>query len=154
MKPKTYTQKDDYERELRPAPKMGDTVYYRDMFNKVQSMKVKYSNFGEAQSLYRARNYFLSKSLAEAVAKAVTIKQDLMEYARSLDKDYSNPPKEGYTISYNSNSGELELGATGYWYSLGEVVFETEEGALSAMKKFKKELIWLFTEADFVHRGF
>jgi hypothetical protein len=40
----------------------------------------------------------------------------------------------------------LEIGATGNWLALGDVVFDTEEIARQAMNKYAVELIWYFTE--------
>lgn len=154
MKLKALTEdkeKNLKNRTLRPSPRMGDTAYYRDPFNKVVELKVDYQSFGDAQALYNAQNYYLSKELAETVAKAVRVKQNLLLFARELDRDYLNPPKDGYTISYNGKTEEFELGATGEWSNIGEVVFETEEGAMKAIKKFNKELRWYFTKASYIH---
>jgi hypothetical protein len=52
----------------------------------------------------------------------------------------------GYTITYNYELGCLEIGATGNWLALGDMVFDTEEIARKAMNKYASDLIWYFTE--------
>ena len=52
----------------------------------------------------------------------------------------------GYTITYNYSLHCLEIGATGNWLAIGDVVFDTEEIARKAINLFATELIWYFTE--------
>jgi hypothetical protein len=52
----------------------------------------------------------------------------------------------GYTITYNYTMNCLEIGATGSWLAIGDVVFDTEEIARKAMNLYASELIWYFTE--------
>lgn len=148
---KKIEDKEEQRNELRPSPKMGDKAYYRDAYNKVQSFKVGYDNFESARALYDAQNYFLSKELAENVARAVKIRQSLFLFAREGDENPYETPIAGYTLTFNHDTKEFEVGATGVWTAVGDVVFETEERAWEAAEKMKKELTWYFTKAKYVH---
>lgn len=143
--------KEEQRSELRPSPKMGDKAYYRDACNKVQSLKVDYDNFESARALYDAQNYYLSKELAESVARAVRIRQNLFLFAREGDKNPYEAPIAGYTLTFNHDTKEFEVGATGVWTAVGDVVFETEERAWEAAEKMKKDLAWYFTKAKYTH---
>ena len=128
-------------------PQIGQTGYYEDRFNEVASFEVTEDSWELAQKLYENDNFFSTEETALNTVRADNVLRRLRHYAVSHRATDTNMAEGGYTITYNYQLECLEIGATGNWLALGDVVFDTEEIARKAMNKYASELIWYFTEA-------
>ena len=127
-------------------PQIGQMGYYEDEFNDVVGFEITEDNIDFAQRLYENDNFFSTEETAQNTVRADNVLRRLRHYAISHRATDTNMAEGGYTITYNYQSQALEIGATGQWLALGDMVFDTEEIARKAMNKYAPELIWYFTE--------
>ena len=127
-------------------PQLGQTGYFENEFNDVSEFEVNEETIDFAQKLYENDNFFSTRETAENTVRADNILRRLRHYAISHRTTDTNMADGGYTITYNYNENCLEIGATGNWLALGDMVFDTEEIARKAMNKYASDLIWYFTE--------
>lgn len=127
-------------------PKVGQMGYYENEFNEVVGFEVTEDNISFAQDLYDNDNFFSTEGTAKNTVRADNVLRRLRHFAISHRASDTTMADGGYTITYNYQSECLEIGATGNWLAIGDVVFDTEEIARKAMNKYAGELIWYFTE--------
>ena len=127
-------------------PELGHTGYFEDEYNEVKEFEVNEETIEFAQALYKNDNYFCTRETAENTVRADNVCRKLRHYAISHRDPNRAMADGGYTITYNYQLDCLEIGATGNWLGIGDVVFETEDIARQAMNKYATELIWYFTE--------
>ena len=127
-------------------PKIGQKGYYEDDFNQVAEFEITEDTIGFAQKLYENDNFFSTRETAENTIRADNVCRRLRHYAISHRAEDTSMAEGGYTITYNYDQECLEIGATGSWLGIGDVVFDTEEIARKAMRKYATELAWYFTE--------
>ena len=127
-------------------PKIGQKGYYEDEFNNVAEFDIDETTIDFAQKLYENDNFFSTRETAENTVRADNVLHRLRHYAISHRATDTNMAEGGYTITYNYEQNCLEIGATGQWLALGDMVFDTEEIARKAMNKYASDLIWYFTE--------
>ena len=127
-------------------PKIGNKGYYEDEFNNVAEFDIDEATIDFAQKLYENDNFYSTRETAENTVRADNILRRLRHYAISHRASDVTMADGGYTITYNYELECLEIGATGNWLALGDMVFDTEEIARKAMNKYASDLIWYFTE--------
>ena len=127
-------------------PKVGQKGYYEDEFNNVAEFDIDEATIDFAQKLYENDNFYSTRETAENTVRADNILRRLRHYAISHRASDVTMADGGYTITYNYELECLEIGATGNWLALGDMVFDTEEIARKAMNKYASDLIWYFTE--------
>ncbi len=127
-------------------PQIGQKGFYEDEFNDVREFDITESTLEFAQKLYENDNFFSTRETAENTVRADNVLRRIRHYAISHRATDTNMAEGGYTITYNYEAQSLEIGATGNWLALGDMVFDTEEIARKAMNKYATELIWYFTE--------
>lgn len=127
-------------------PQIGQKGFYEDEFNDVQEFDVTDETLDFAQKLYENDNFFSTKETAENTVRADNVLRRVRHYAISHRATEQTMADGGYTITYNYQLECLEIGATGNWLAIGDVVFDTEEIARKAMNKYASDLIWYFTE--------
>ena len=127
-------------------PKIGQKGYYEDEFNSVAEFDIDEATIDFAQKLYENDNFFSTREAAENTVRADNVLRRLRHYAISHRASDVSMADGGYTITYNYELECLEIGATGNWLALGDMVFDTEEIARKAMNKYATDLIWYFTE--------
>lgn len=127
-------------------PKIGQKGYYEDEFNNVAEFDIDEVTIDFAQKLYENDNFYSTRETAENTVRADNILRRLRHYAISHRATDTVMADGGYTITYNYDLQCLEIGATGSWLALGDMVFDTEEIARKAMNKYATDLIWYFTE--------
>ena len=127
-------------------PKIGQRAYYEDAFNEVASFEITADSIGTARELYESDNFFSTEEAAKNAVRADNVLRRIRHYAINHRKRDTNMAEGGYTITYNYYNNCLEIGATGQWLALGDMVFDTEEIARKAMNKYASDLIWYFTE--------
>ena len=128
-------------------PQIGQTGYFENEFNEVSEFLVDEETMEFAQKLYENDNFFSTRETAENTVRADNVLRRIRHYAISHRTSDTNMADGGYTITYNYEADCLEIGATGNWLALGDMVFDTEEIARKAMNKYAGDLIWYFTEA-------
>lgn len=128
------------------APAEGDTFYYCDALNRVQSVSFTREAEMLADTLLKSANCFSSEIIAENIARADTLLRRLRRMAAVGRDPAASNHDDGYTILYNYQSSCLEVGMTGGCMALGDIVFSTEEQARDAISNNAAELIWYFTE--------
>ena len=127
-------------------PELGHTGYFENEYNEVAEFEVNEETIEFAQRLYKNDNYFCTRETAENTVRADNVFRKLRHYAISHRNPDRTMADGGYTITYNYDLNCLEIGATGNWLAIGDVVFDTEEITRQAMNKYATELIWYFTE--------
>lgn len=127
-------------------PKIGQMGYFENEFNEVSEFEVNEETYEFAQRIYGNDNFFSTRETAENTVRADNVLRRLRHHAISHRTTDTSMANGGYTITYNYELECLEIGATGSWLAIGDVVFETEETARKAMNKYASELIWYFTE--------
>ena len=127
-------------------PKIGQKGYYEDEFNNVAEFDIDEATIDFAQRLYENDNFYSTRETAENTVRADNVLRRLRHYAISHRATDTVMADGGYTITYNYEAECLEIGATGNWLALGDMVFDTEEIARKAMNKYATDLIWYFTE--------
>ena len=127
-------------------PKVGQKGYYEDIYNEVAEFDVTEDTLEFALKLYENDNFFTTRETAENTVRADNVCRRLRHYAVSHRAEDTHMAEGGYTITYNYEQECLEIGATGSWLGIGDVVFDTEEIARKAMRKYATELAWYFTE--------
>lgn len=130
-------------------PDLGSPCYYEDALSRIQ--KVVYDENSEIQVdlLHSKANCYLSEKIASDIARADALTRNLRRYSilnrkNKIDREGNG----GYTITYNYVDKCLEIGVTGSWFALGDIVFDSEETARKAMNENASELIWYFTEME------
>jgi hypothetical protein len=127
--------------------KEDESAYYTDMYGKIQKMEYSGRNKENIDLLYENVNCYTSAILARNIQRGEKLVRELRRFAVEKRKnpiDFSS--NGGYTIAYNHLEKTLEVGATGSWVAVGDVVFDTEEAAREAICTYGEELIWYFTE--------
>ena len=128
------------------GPRIGNKGYYENEFNEVAEFDITDKTIDFAQRLYNSDNFYSTRETAENTVRADNVLRRLRHYAISHRATDTSMAEGGYTITYNYQLECLEIGATGNWLALGDMVFDTEEIARKAMNKYASELIWYFTE--------
>lgn len=127
-------------------PKVGQMGYYENEFNDVSSFQITEDNLDFAHKLYESDNFFSTEETARNTVRADNVLRRLRHFAISHRASDTTMADGGYTITYNYQAECLEIGATGNWLAIGDVVFDNEEIARKAMNKYATDLIWYFTE--------
>ena len=128
------------------APEIGMIGYFENEYNDVEEFDVGENTLAFAKTLYENDNFFCTKETAENTVRADNVCRRLRHYAISHRAPGMTMADGGYTITYNYELERLEIGATGNWLGIGDVVFDTEEIAQQAMNKYASELTWYFTK--------
>ena len=128
------------------APRIGQMAYYEDAFNEVASFEITSDSIDTARELYESDNFFSTAEAAKNAIRADNVLRRIRHYAINHRKSDTNMADGGYTITYNYRANSLEIGHTGEYLALGDMVFDTEETARAAINKYADELIWYFTE--------
>ena len=127
-------------------PQLGKWGYFENEYNEVSEFMLDEESEGFAQKLYENDNFFSTLETAENTIRADNVCRRLRHYAISHRSPEHYMADGGYTITYNYDQDCLEIGATGNWLGIGDVVFDTEEIAREAMRKYATELAWYFTQ--------
>ena len=126
-------------------PQLGKLGYFENEYNEVSEFVIDEESMDFAQKLYENDNFYSTREAAENTIRADNVLRRLRHYAISHRSKDVSMADGGYTITYNYELECLEIGATGNWLALGDMVFDTEEIARKAINKYATELIWYFT---------
>lgn len=129
----------------KPTP--DQDFFYIDPWGEVVGVRGGDWDPEDYMPLYDGANCFTSAIVADNIARADRLLHQLRRKAiLSLTHPIDFDSAGGYTITYNYQNNCLEVGMTGGWKALGDIIFETEEAAHEAMNEYAAELTWYFTE--------
>lgn len=127
---------------------IGNTYYSASMCPNVRmggiELADKYNNAD-----YDNANYYSSEEVAKNNARTDKLMRQLRRFSvenRKLKPDWTNRENHKYRIVYNHSESIIKVGYGFISESFGAIYFESEELAKQAIKEFKDELIWYFTE--------
>ena len=100
-------------------------------------------------NFYDNANYYSDETVAENNARADKLMRQLRRFAvehNDCELDWSNDEQTKCYIFYNYNSTHLNIGCSYVRRDFGQIYFLSDKVAKQAIKEFKDELIWYFTE--------
>lgn len=130
--------------------KKGEMYYLIDTeYNSM--LKIAEFNDQEDEQCYNTGNYYSNKTIAENNARADRLLRQLRRWQAANDKAISAKAwKDGtlcfYNIRYNYLLDMLYAHADSCCRCLNNIYFRTREKAEEAIKTFRDELEWYFTE--------
>jgi hypothetical protein len=106
----------------------------------------------DVQSIYDGANYYSNFEVANNNARADKLMRQLRRFAvkhREKELNWLDQNQKKYAISFDP---EINMLSTDYWISTSSefwtMFFDSEETAELAIKTFKDELLWYFTEYE------
>lgn len=130
--------------------KKDETYYVIDTEYNSMS-KITEFNDQEDEQCYNAGNYFNDKIIAENNARADKLLRCLRQWQAQNDKpisisDWKNEGIIKYFIAYNYRSSLFEIGRCSRRREPNIIYFTTKDKVSKAVKNFRDELEWYFTE--------
>jgi hypothetical protein len=98
---------------------------------------------------YVNADYYNNPTLAENNTRADRLMRQLRRFAVEHSKkelDWNNNEQDKYYIYYNYCDNKLECDGYVNARDFGQIYFDTLDACEEAIKEFKNELIWYFTE--------
>lgn len=98
---------------------------------------------------YDNANYYSSKEIAKNNTRADRLMRQLRRFSvenRKSKPDWTNRENHKYRITYNHLESMIRAKRSFLVEGFGVVYFDSRELAERAIKEFKDELIWYFTE--------
>lgn len=137
-------QRTGYERV-----KKGEMYYLVDIYNNIMRV-TEYNDQGDKQS-YSTGNYYSNKMIAENNARADRLLRQLRRWQAANDKvisisDWKNDEINKYFITYNYRSSLFEIGRSSQRREPNIIYFTTKGKVTEAIKNFRNELEWYFSE--------
>lgn len=125
--------------------------YYTAFHGKVVSFHELSVEEGGICSLkdYEDANYYSDESVAKNNARADRLMRKLRRFAvehRETKLDWKNQQQPKWCIEYVWISRTLSFGKYTIYHGFGQIYFDTQEAVEEAIKEFKDELLWYFTE--------
>ena len=130
--------------------KKDETYYVIDTEYNSMS-KITEFNDQEDEQCYNAGNYFNDKIIAENNARADKLLRCLRQWQAQNDEpisveDWKNEGIIKYFIAYNYRSSLFEIGRCSRRREPNIIYFTTKDKVSKAVKNFRDELEWYFTE--------
>lgn len=100
------------------------------------------------EEIYKSGNYYSNPDVAANNIRADNLMRQLRRFAvenRKDNIDWTNENQYKYYLYYDYLDEEFFISANS-WRGFGQIYFDTEEIAQSAIITFKDELLWYFTE--------
>lgn len=107
------------------------------------------TNYTIDYDYYDNVNYYSSKEIAKNNARADRLIRQLRRFSvenRKSKPDWTNRADHKYRIAYDHLESMIRTGRSFGLESFGTIYFDSKELAEQAIKEFKNELIWYFTE--------
>lgn len=130
--------------------KKGEMYYVIDTeYNSM--LKITEFNDQEDEQCYNTGNYYSDRNIAENNARADRLLRQLRRWQAANDraisaKDWQDGTLCFYNIKYNYSLDMLYAHADSCCRCLNNIYFRTREKAEEAIKTFRDELEWYFTE--------
>lgn len=99
--------------------------------------------------LYSNANYYSNETVAKNNARADRLMRQLRRFAvehNDWELDWDNYNQSKYFIFYDYYWGKCKVSGTLGHRNFGQIYFSSDKIAEQAIKEFKDELIWYFTE--------
>ena len=130
--------------------KKDETYYVIDTEYNSMS-KITEFNDQEDEQCYNTGNYYSDKTIAENNARADRLLRQLKQWQAQNDKaisisDWKNEGIIKYFIAYNYRSSLFEIGRCSRRREPNIIYFTTKDKVSKAVKNFRDELEWYFTE--------
>lgn len=127
----------------------GEMYYLVDIYNNI--MRVTEDNDQGDEQCYNTGNYYSDKTIAENNARADRLLRQLKQWQAQNDKaisisDWKNEGIIKYFIAYNYRSSLFEIGRCSRRREPNIIYFTTKDKVSKAVKNFRDELEWYFTE--------
>lgn len=127
---------------------IGDIYYSASMHAEIRTESTELSDkFSNGD--YDDANYYSSDEIAQNNARADRLMRRLRRFSvenRKLKPDWTNEIDYKYCIAYDHSESIIKVGYAFVSESFGVIYFDSKELAEQAIKEFKDELIWYFTE--------
>lgn len=127
---------------------IGNIYYFASMNPDIRmkgtELDDKYSNAD-----YNNANYYSSAEIAKNNARADRLMRQLRRFSvenRKSKPDWTNEIDYKYCIAYDHSESIIKVGYGFVSESFSTIYFDSKELAEQAIKEFKDELIWYFTE--------
>ena len=126
------------------------STYYTDSCGVVKTFE-EYTDYSD-EEVYKSGNYYSDPDVAANNIRADNLMRKLRRFAVENRKDtinWSDDNQDKYYLYYNYGYQDKEIGITSALRrirSFGQIYFDTKETAELAIKIFKDELLWYFTE--------
>lgn len=125
----------------------GSTYYTENCGTAVACTE--YTEYSKScENAYESGNYYSHPKVAANNTRADNLMRQLRRFAvenRKVDIDWTNENQYKYYLYYDYLEEEFFISANS-WRGFGQIYFDTEEIAQQAIKIFKDELLWYFTE--------
>ena len=125
------------------------STYYTDSSGIVKTFEECTDNSEFNEEAYKSGNYYSDLDVATNNARADKLIRQLRRFAvenRKTDIDWTDESQDKYHLYYDYSNEEFYIDYANNWKSFGQIYFDTRETALQAVKTFKDELLWYFTE--------
>lgn len=145
------------ENTLKPIEEPKKTGYERVELNKYyfsistdnSAIKIHNDGLPYDEEQYIDANYYSDKTVAENNIRADTLMRKLRRFAvehREYELDWNGDNQSKYEIYYYHKDQRIKISPYVNCQGFGCIYFDTQETAKLAIKEFKDELIWYFTE--------
>lgn len=139
----TQDAKIDYTGWEKPEP--GEYCYFEGEDGEVAHVLYDKENEDFVDHLYDRVKCFSHAAIAAHAIRVQVLLRQLRRFAATNRVKPYNEKEGGYTIMYNYVDECIEIGHSGPYLALGDILFDTEELAQEAITHFREELIWYFT---------
>lgn len=122
--------------------------YYSDSCGVVKTFEERTEDSKFDEEVYKSGNYYSDPDVAVNNIRADNLMRRLRRFAvenRKTDIDW-NGKQYKYYLYYDYLHKIIDIGATTCWRNFGQIYFDTKEATELALKIFKDELFWYFTE--------
>lgn len=126
-------------------PELGE-VGYLIQNGEVEEVVHTAENDKELRECYNRVELFSHPKIARHALETQVLLRKLRRFASLHRVEEYSPLKGGYTIMYNYGLKCLEVGLTGPYLALGDILFDTEEIAQMAINEYRKDLMKYFTQ--------
>ncbi len=139
----------DIDKKKTGYERVGTGVNYYLTTNHNEILVLPESNCDLDCDYYDNANYYSSKEIAKNNARADRLMRQLRRFSvenRKNDINWIGNKECGYRIVYNHQKSIIEISCSFIVENFGTIYFDSQELARRAIKEFKDELIWYFTE--------
>lgn len=129
--------------------RVGTGVNYYLATNRNEILVLPESNCDLDCDYYDNANYYSSEEIAKNNTRADRLMRQLRRFSvenRKNDINWIGNKECGYRIVYNHQKSIIEISCSFIVENFGTIYFDSQELARRAIKEFKDELIWYFTE--------
>lgn len=139
----------DTDKKETGYERVSTGVNYYLVTNRNEVLVLPESNCNLDCDYYDNANYYSSEKIAKNNSRADRLMRQLRRFSvenRKNDINWIGNKECGYRIVYNHQKSIIEISCSFIVENFGTIYFDSQELARRAIKEFKDELIWYFTE--------